>query len=1182
MEKKSWTEQQSAAFGARDGSVLVSAAAGSGKTAVLVERVIARLSDPDHPCPVDELLVVTFTQAAAAEMKERIAARFDELLRDRPNDSYLLKQRLLLPAAEVCTIDRFCSVLVKRNYGRLGITPDFRIMDDNEKKIVAKEAADEVMETLYAENSNEFKTLAELFIHARTDVRLPDVILRLYDNAQAHAFPEAWLRSAAALYDPDTAPQDSPWGKRILEELDGMLGFVMQTLTDCIGALRDEPPLAEKYMPAFKADLHFCMDALSAVRAGDWDGAKAFLESYRTAKVNLRSAPKEYLGTFLQTHVKQVRDRLIKKLLEKAAGLMTATEKEYREDTAALKPVIEKLFGAVQRFSEVFAEKKAKRNAYDFADVEHKALSLLVSGVDEKGGCVRTELALELSQKYREILIDEYQDTNRAQDLLFSALSRDEDDLFLVGDVKQSIYAFRQAMPEIFTERLSRLPDYSPGVYPAKINLDVNFRSRRVLADAVNYIFGRVMSARMGGVDYKGAELLTAQDDYPPADFPCVELHIVDKSKARGEDKRPEARHVAETVERILESRMPVRTREGTRPVACRDICILLRATTDAESYFSALAERGIPAFFQKKSGFFERREVGTMLSFLEILDNPLQDVPLISVLLSPIFGFIPDDLARLRIGRRNGCLFHALSQSMDAKCAAFMEEYREYRRLSTALSAAELIRVIYDRTAFPSVVTAMEDGETRRLNLLLLLRYAQEYETNVQPGLSGFIRYLHRTRENKNDLGAAAGVSRSADVVRIMSIHLSKGLEFPIVILADCGRGFNAKSQKEKLLIDPTTKLGVGLERLTRDGRLFETVQRTACRLSIQGSERAEELRILYVALTRARERLILSGAASNAEKLAAECSLALGDGPALSPVLVGRAGSCLELLTTVFLRHPDAGILRSLAGLPESMAETAAFPLSVACVGSAADRQEAQEQAAGAAADQGLLREIAARCSYQYPYAKLAGYEAKAAASSLFSAELSEQYAMTAAPAFLREAGPTPALRGTATHRFLELCDLKACEDGFEDELQRLAESGKLSAQEAAALDREALSRFFSGELSRRMRASENLFREQKFTILIPLRQLDPSLPETFGNENTVVQGIIDCAFVEDGKIVLVDYKTDAVRDEASFRRRYRGQLSIYRRAAREIWELPVKETLIYSLKLNKAIKLDFPGKL
>ncbi|HAQ28580.1 MAG TPA: helicase-exonuclease AddAB subunit AddA [Ruminococcaceae bacterium] len=1173
-EKKiKWTAAQENAIDSRNGSVLVSAAAGSGKTAVLVERVIRRICDEKNPCPVDSLLVVTFTKAAAAEMKERINARLTELLQSDPGNRYLARQRMMLPASDICTIDSFCLKLVRANYDSLGITPDFRTLDDNEKKLLVKEAADKTLEELYEEGSKEFKSLTELLISGRTDDKLSEIIYKLYENACAYAFPKKWLNSVVRLYNPSLLPQQTPWGQKILRDVIEQVRYCGETLSKCAVMLREEPELEVCYLPAIYSDSMHYKATYNAACCGDWKRVKSLIDGFKPER--LKSAPKNFADSPLKERVKSLRDDC-KKAYASLGKEVCVTQEEFCEDTAELRHVIIKLFSAVMLFSKHYSELKEKQNAYDFSDISHMALALLVSRNDDDN-IVRTDLAKELSHKYTEILIDEYQDTNKAQDMLFRALSDNEENLFIVGDVKQSIYGFRLAMPEIFLQKRKRLPDFDGKNYPARINLDENFRSRKEVTEYINYVFGRVMSEDSCGINYDNNESLKAGADYEKADFPCAELHIVDKSAICCEEL-PETCHIADVIKKLIDEKMPVKTKTGYRPIMYKDICILMRAMGGADDYFDTLTKKNIPVYYQKRGGFFQNTEINVMLSFLEIIDNPLQDVPLLSVLMSPLYGFTADDLAIIRSQKRNGYLFNAVSESGLEKCRDFIKSLTEYREMSTTCSVSDLLRSIYERTAYPSIVLSMTDGDTRRLNLLLLLQYAENYESNSDLGLSGFVRYLARTRDGNSSIDSSTGISEYADVVRIMSIHASKGLEFPVVIIAGCGNKINTMSQYDALLVDPAASLGAGIKRIINEtGRVFETLQHYACRLAIRDSERAEELRILYVAMTRARERLIIVGSSDNPERLVGRCSASLyGDGK-IPSALIKKATSYLDILIPSLMWHNDAKLLRSFAAKPEYGICKADFPLNVECVTSVSSEEYLTDDKASAAPDENMLEEIKKRTSYAYGYSRLSDYAAKMSASSVEIGSRSLDWYFTAKPDFLCKNDMTPAMRGTAAHRFLEICDLNLGEQSVENEIERLVSLGKLTENEASAIDEKMLEGFFKSEIFKRIKNSDKVYREQKFTIAVPLCELNDDVPKKFSSEKTVVQGVIDCAFCENGKTVVVDYKTDNVKDEEELKRRYSGQLSIYKRAAEEIFSQPVKETLIFSLRLNKTVTLD-----
>lgn len=1175
MRERNWTSEQLNAIEARGGSVLVSAAAGSGKTAVLVERVIRLVCDRDHPCPLDRLLVVTFTRAAAAEMRERIGKALADRLAGDPLDSYLLHQQMLLPSAEICTMDSFCSALVKRFFHELDISPDFQMLSDSERLALEEETLSDCLQPLYENGGETFRQLFALFQLGSSDRRLKDTVLELYHYAQAYPFPEKWLLGIVDAYDPHIPVAQSPWGKEILSYIDDQMCENIRILEKCLTLLSNEEGLYAAYAPALQSDLNACRTILRAVREEKWDDAKAEIARYTPER--FKSAPRKYSDSSIKTTVQALREKM-KKSFTGLSKAMPATEAEHREDMRFLKPIIALLVQTVLDFSAALFAAKREANAFTFDDISHMALRLLLHE-DADGVPQRTEIAKEMSEKYNEILLDEYQDTNEAQDMLFTAISRDGGNLFTVGDVKQSIYGFRLAMPEIFIRRRASYHDFDSKTYPARITLDRNFRSRKTIADGINYIFGQLMTEEFGGVAYNGTERLCAAADFDASTDPPLELHLLPENP---EGDSPEPDYIAARIRALVDSKTPVRDKNGQeRPIRYGDICILVRSLTGVERYKASLERVGIPAFYQKKGGFFSMTEIRVMTSLLQILSNPLLDVPLCACLLSPIWGFSPDEVAEIKMGSREESLFRKLRDTDTPKCRAFLEDYLELRRLSTVLPPDELLRTIYEKTGYTAIVGAMHGGENRKLNLLLLQHYAEEYAANSQSGLSGFLRKLERLRDNEKNVEAATGVSEYADVVRIMTIHKSKGLEFPVVILAKCASAFNRENQRKRMLIH--RRLMLGLPVLEGESeRQCASVPYVGAKLAIAADEQADELRVLYVALTRAKERLILVGSGSSrrtAEKMLETAALSVLGEEGVGSMFVRKATTCMDWLLAALYKHPQAEELRRIAGIGERESTVGGFSLSVSVPENASSSgcDPAKTQTEAPKPDKALLEMIDTRTRYRYRGLKLAACPSKMTASQLNAAEQSLDFFAETRPAFLGKGGLTPAMRGTVTHRFAELCDFAAAREDLEGEIARLTSEGYFTDEEADALDRSALTAFLQSELLERLLHADRLCREQKFTVFFPARDLYADLDEEDSREQIMVQGMIDCAFLEKGKWVILDYKTDRVRDESILAERYKRQLAVYKRAAEEIFETRQVKTELYSFALQKEIVLD-----
>lgn len=1174
---RNWTQEQKNAIYARGGSVLVSAAAGSGKTAVLVERVIQMVCDSAHPVGLDRLLIVTFTKAAAAEMRERIGQALADCLAQDPENAYLLRQQILLPSAEICTMDSFCNTLVKQQFHALGISPDFRILDDSERRAMEEDAVSECVAELYNQGGEVFENLTDLFLLGSSDRDLKDTVLQLYAYAQAHPFPEAWLSAIASAYNPDNPLTDTLWGKEICRYLSAQLAENQRILKNALQLLEQEPPLAEKYTPAFASDLQYARTIADALAKNEWDTVKTLLAEYTPEK--LGAAPRAYADSSLKTTVTAIRDKVKKSLREALPKYLPATTAEHKRDMQYLQPIVALLCDTALAFSARLLEKKRTENAFDFNDIAHMALSLLISRAAD-GTVLRTPLAVEISEKYEEILLDEYQDTNEAQDMLFSAISRDQRNLFTVGDVKQSIYGFRLAMPEIFMRRREQYADFDGKTYPARITLDKNFRSRKNVADGINYLFGQLMTKDTCGIDYSETERLNPAAPFDAAEDECVELHLLTGAAQDEDGNFTECRHIAETVRKLLDSKMLVTDKNGERrPVCPRDICILMRSLKNGNRYLEALESVGVPAFYQKKGGFFSMREIRVMVSLLEILNNPLLDVPLCACLLSPIWGFTSDELAQINLHSHETALFRRLRAFQSPKCRAFLADYEALKRLSTVQTPAALLRSIYAYTGFEAIVGAMAGGENRKLNLLLLLRYAEEYGEIGKNSLSGFLRYLEKLRENEENVEAATGVSEYADVVRIMTVHKSKGLEFPVVILAKCGTQFNRSDQYKKMLIHQDLLLGLKIfDRENR--RTFQSVPYVGTRLAIGAAAQAEELRVLYVALTRAKEKLIFVGSSGrrNAANWVHTAALAVQGETCVPSAYVHGASCYLDWLLASCMKHPQAEILRKLADVGTRERTVGGFDLQVILPNTEAQPTAVAERetAESAKPDAALLAEIDRRVRCQYHAMPLATCPSKVSASALNEAEHGFSYFAAAEPAFLGKNGLTPAERGTATHRFAEVCDFQNAQDDLEAEMRRLQSAGYLRKEECDVLDRETLTAFLQSDLLARMQSAEEIHREQKFTVLFPANAVVSTLGDDFPDEQITVQGIIDCAFVENGAVVIVDYKTDRVKTGEELAERYKKQLSVYKRAAEELFGLPVKETLLYSFTLKTSVRV------
>lgn len=1189
MAKVSWTENQLSAINARGGAVLVSAAAGSGKTAVLVERVIDMITDLENPVDADRLLVVTYTRAAAGEMKDRIGARLDELLENDPYNGNLRRQQLLLGRASISTIHSFCGDLVREYFYTLDIPSDFRIGEEQELKILKNTALQNVLEKKYSENDSVFEDTVEIFSSVRDDKILQDIVLTLYEFLRSHPFPDDWIKEKTAMYDPSLKAEQTQWGRAILARAEMSAEFMKSLSDKSVEMLALEPKLRDsKFGDTVRDDNAFVNILLKRIKEGNWDEIINCLDTYTAGRM---AAPKGFTDNEVKTAVAGMRD-IVKDTVKEIKGLFFRSSDECMDDIANLSPVVGKLFEVMQLFGDEYSRLKKEKGIADFSDLEHWALKLLVENTPD--GMKYTDIARRVSQSFDYVMVDEYQDANTIQDTIFKAVSDDDRKLFVVGDVKQSIYRFRQAMPEIFIGRKNRYNLYDPNneKYPAKIILDRNFRSREGITESVNFVFKNLMSQSVGDIDYTDEEKLTAGASYDEDDGCAVSYHLLNLNNSDTQDKDiEEARYIGSLIYDIMNTRT-VSDKQGSRKPRFGDFCILLRgAKSHGRTFADELEKMGIPAFSDTSESFFDAHEVQVMLSLLRIIDNPIQDIPLAAVMLSPIYGFTADELAQYRADFPRDSLYSVVlceNTKGNEKTLSFTNQLSELRKLSTTVTSDVMLNNIYEITSYPEIVSAEPDGEYKRKNLRLLLQYAKNYEQSGYRGLSGFIRFMDRLGENGCDLSSAdRGLDSGGNAVSIMTIHKSKGLEYPFCIVANLARKINTDKNNEVLLHN---ELGLGVRRKD-DKNLcrYTTMPREAVALEIKRNEMSEELRVLYVAMTRARERLILVASVPNVESYVSSAAKKFAYDGVISPYTVSGAGCISDWIVDCLLIHPSGSAIRELAGYSGKISHDETPPWDVYIVddldkrtvsASAADdvrdskARELFEQVSGEAAED-MLNTLKARLEVQYKYRKLTEIPVKVTASSLAHSERS--FSTLSVPEFIKGSKLSPAEKGTALHTFVQYCDLDRALNSVDGELGRLVENGFLTKIQSEVIDKERVNVFLKSELTKRIMKSESVSREYRFTVEIPAGVADESLEPPYSDEKIVLQGAVDCIFEENGELVIVDYKTDRVSDSSMLTERYAKQLKLYKLAVEQSMGKKVSRCVIYSFALGESINIE-----
>lgn len=1244
-EKTNWTGEQWDAITEKDCSLLVAAAAGAGKTAVLVERIIRKITDPGNPVDIDRLLVMTFTNAAAAEMRERIAEAISAVLEKNPGSKNIQRQLTLLNKASITTIHSFCLEVVRSNFQIINIDPGFRITDETEAALMRLEVLNELFEDQYEkENENDdFFDLLECYGGNRDDQALQDMVLNLYSFVQSSPWPEKWLNEMTESFN---APEgldfgETPWGRVLINSAALELEGLIKMMARAADVLKYAAGL-EKYLNVFFEDLSGLGALLKACtdKSGTkWDAVYGALQNLEFKR--LPSAGK-YADSEKQEYVKKIRDDVkarIKKIKEK---IFTAASAETVNDMKAMYPMMKCLAGLVSDFGKRYSAKKSQKSVVDFNDLEHFCLEILAEQ-DENGEIRPSRAALGYRERYAEILVDEYQDSNLIQEIIINMVSRADTgkpNVFMVGDVKQSIYRFRQARPELFLDKYGSYSMEKGNPY-RKILLFKNFRSRKEVVDAVNFIFKQIMSVSVGELDYNDTEALnpgavfTENDRETSVAGGEAELHliqtggsgdIISEGETAGEEQESgeeqpddeemldsiqcEARLAAKIIRELVQPDNQGREfcvfdkgRKEYRKADYRDIVILLRTMRNwSDVFMEELAAQGIPAFADTGAGFFKTAEVQVILSLLQIIDNPLQDIPLLSVLRSPIVSFTTDELAELRLADRKASLYNALqalaggSESPAAKKAAlFLNDLQRWRDMSLYMATDQMLWQLYNETGYFGTVGAMPAGEQRQANLRILFERARQFEETAYKGLFNFINFVDKLKSSKGDMGSAKILGENDNVVRIMSIHKSKGLEFPVVILSGCGKKFNLQDMNKSILLHQ--ELGLGPDVVDHRRRLsYPSVPKQAIREKLKAETLSEEMRILYVALTRAREKLIITGSVSDVRKAAAKWARCAGVRENKLPAYeMLKGGRYLDWIGPALLRHKDCGDFRESAGMGSEFRGLLIENPSVWNIRiwnksdvlggkSAKEHDESQFirwldglETAGEADD--IPEEIVRRLSWEYPYQKTSKVPAKVSVTELkrrFDAEVLDETGafsnhlppLVRKPLFLEEKrGLSAAEAGTVLHLVMQRLNYK--QDDIKAQIDEMVAKDLLTEQQAQSVDPDKIKRFLESPLGIRLLASESVSREVPFNMEIPCHELYPDMQEeAYQGETLLLQGVIDCYFEEPDGIVLLDYKTDyAPADRVeTIRERYRLQISYYARALEMLTGKKVKERYIY----------------
>ena len=1237
MSDTKWTKEQLDAITKRDCNLLVAAAAGSGKTAVLVERIIKKITDIKRPVDIDRLLVVTFTNAAATEMRERIAEALSKELEANPGSKVLQRQLTLLGKSSITTMHSFCLEVIRNNIQNLELDPDFRIANETECTLLKLEALDELLESVYENEalSEEFFELLECYGGNRDDQAIADMILNLFEFVQSYPWPFQWLESMTEMFKLSDGHDflKTQWGKVVVKSTVIELAGVLEKLGRAIETARFAEGL-EPYLPVLMEE-YTAIEKLKNI----CDCTETWNDLYNAfANIEFVKLPncKKNADKTKQESVKGVRDN-VKKLIKKMCeDLFNLSSEEILKDLTSLYPMIKCLSNLVRDFSNRYVLKKRQKLVVDFNDLEHLCLNILTE-TDEAGKPVPSRVAHDYRKKFEEVLVDEYQDSNLIQEIIIGMVSKADSEtpnMFMVGDVKQSIYRFRQAKPEIFLEKYNRF-SLEEGK-EIKIKLFKNFRSRKEVIESVNFIFKQIMSATVGEIDYNDDENLNLGAEYgelieeASITGGSTELHLIEtnalseqypdtddeaettdsEEEEMADSIRCEAKAVAERIKQLVSPdkdgkyfKVYDKSIKGYRKLEYKDIVILLRTTMNwTDTFAEELSLAGMPVFADTATGFFKTTEVQIILSLLQIIDNPLQDIPLLSVLRSPIVGLTSDELADIRLADKNTSIYEALIKlaetgdgEVSEKCLEFRNNLEQWRNKSLYMSTDELIWYLYNETGFYSFAGAMPGGNQRQANLRILFERARQFEETSFKGLFNFINYINKLKSSKGDMGSAKILGENENVIRIMSIHKSKGLEFPVVFVSGCGKQFNLQDMNKKMLLHQD--IGFGPDFVDYKRRLtYASLPKQAVRHKIKVETLSEEMRVLYVALTRAREKLVITGCVNNIENTVKKwADIAAVDNEKLPFFDMLHARKYLDWLGPALMRHKDCKLLRDCIGMEKyyELSDSSIWSIRFWRKGEVAAPDaiaaEKQENKVLWCDDINInekyspyYEEINRRLDWQYLYKKAAAIPAKVSVTELkkrFTPDNEDDvtpfYAystmLVKKPSFMDEdVGLNAAQTGSVLHFVMQHLDLSdvSSPNHILEQVDKMVEMELLTKQQADTVDYNKIHDFFCSGLGQEMLEAKVVNREVPFNIEVSAKELFKELQDQHEDETVLLQGVIDCYFETENGLVLLDYKTDFVPkgDKELLRERYRLQIEYYALALEKLTGRRIKGKYIY----------------
>ena len=1180
---------------------------------------------------IDKILVVTFTNAAASEMRERILDAIYQKIEENPDDANLQKQIILLNKASICTIDSFCLDVIKNNFYEIDVSANTRIADGTEILLLKQEVLDDIFEEKYIENDKNFLDLIDTYTKYNRDEDLKDLILNIYTYIQASPFPEEWLEEKVKMFDIKENAEYSNfsntlWGKIIIQNVDEILENGILKLQNLKRKMERFPEL-EKYTNVVNEDINNYLYIKENLK--DWDKSATIISEFK----NKTWPTDKKITNDLKDEAKDIRDS-VKDEFKKVKDLINCLSQEANDDIEYMYTILKKLKNLILEFSARFYQKKREKNIMDFNDMEHLALKMLVKK-DESGNVVKTDIAKRYEEKFEEIDIDEYQDSNLVQEYILTSVSKGNN-IFMVGDVKQSIYKFRQARPQLFIEKYNKYKLEPGDNEDRKIQLFKNFRSRKNILDFTNLVFENIMSKELGDIDYNQDEYLNLGASYVDISEQNLktEIEIIDTSdedndiwkteqedsnntedseakeqtEERVEDVVLEARFVAKKIKELVDSKYQVVDKKlGKRDIKYKDISILLRSMTGvANIYEKEISELGIPVYSDSSGEYLQSIEIETIMSLLRIINNPMQDIPLVTVMRSPIGNFTDNELIEIRMNDRNSNFYDALTKTATPKVKKFLGLLEELREDEQYMALDEWIWNIYIKTGYMNYVSLMPNGNLRVSNLKMLFERAKQYESASFKGLFNFINFIDKIKFNSEDLTSAKIIGENENVVRIMSIHKSKGLEFPVVILAGTGKQFNFQDLNEKILLNQD--LGIGPQYINSERHIeFKTLAKKALSIKAKNEAISEEMRVLYVALTRAKEKLIVVGRQKDVNKKMSDKQKILEiyseNNKKINPYLLQKYKTYLDWIELIYLKEGTAStkdvfsvnINKKADLIKNSKQEDNEIEDIYAKIKNNAESHNNGE-------NQETKDKIKQFLNWEYPYMGVSEIPTKTSVTKIkelanveqiqektreLKIDIQEdktQTSISAKPKFLKDSKDnkiTNAQKGTVMHLCVQKMNEKEEYDllKIQDLIEELETKELISSTEADCIDANRLLEYTKSNLWQELKEAKEINKEKAFYINVKASKLYDNISNEI-DENILVQGVIDLYYIDkNDNLVLVDYKTDYVEKgkEELLVEKYKEQLNLYKEALEKSLNRKVKNMGIYSLYLNQFIQIN-----